>query len=69
MLAVGVGFHAAIGVCLGQTSFSLAMSAGLILYLRAPDAPFRLLARLAPRVTSPPACVVLPDAKPMAQEG
>lgn len=50
VLLLGIAFHAAIGLAFGLISFSMAMIAALILYLRKPHQAFaaRSMARTAP---------------------
>lgn len=42
LLALGIAFHAAIAIMMGVTSFSIAMIAALILYLRPTESVFDL---------------------------
>ena len=47
LLPAGILFHAGIALMMGLLSFSIAMAAALILYLRPVDQPFRLSARFS----------------------
>jgi antimicrobial peptide system SdpB family protein len=47
LLPAGILFHAGIALMMGLLSFSIAMAAALILYLRPVDLPFRLSARFS----------------------
>jgi antimicrobial peptide system SdpB family protein len=47
LLPAGILFHAGIALMMGLLSFSIAMAAALILYLRPVDQPFRLGARFS----------------------
>lgn len=59
LLAAGISLHAAIGLLMGLPSFSFAMFAALVLYLRPTDLHISWLDRLTTHVTS--------DADPLGQ--